>query len=876
MACSGLPVFAASPVTPPDRTTVLQAWANALGMSGDVAERAELTSIEYWGTGTVTVNGEACRLTTYHASVKYQVPGMRVEFACVDARGQAHHEIQVVANQLAWNEAVAGGGTTSAMGARDARLIQLWSGPVAVVKAAEAAGTKTTIVAEGGKTVVTFPVPGVNNATVKATLNAQHQAAQVETHFGATVLQTSYTDYAALNGTDFRFDTIFPRHIVQKQGDVTLVDLTVNATRVVNLDTIMTVPDRTVSPSIAPLAVDRDTARGAPSSWKDKQSWAKLDASLRATVESGCQTAASVIVRTKPGYREGLRDSLKAHGNQPTAEFASINAVAVSVSCGDLQTLAGFDSTLSVSVNARVTAATVDVPMAPTSSTSATAPSTADVSGREAEGQAAARQQRPMLQTLLGDSFTQLRGDSAPYGSVGVAVIDSGLEAGPDFGDRITAFYDFTHGDIRATAPSDEYGHGTHVAGLVASRYVGVAPNARLIGLKVLDAHGQGSADSVMRAIEFAIANKNNLGIRILNLSLGHPIYEHAATDPMVQEVEHAVRAGLVVVLSAGNAGLNPATGLPGSGGILSPGNAPSAFSIGAVRTHDTATRDDDEIALFSSRGPSRYDGFVKPDFSAPGQNVLSVAAAGSTLRLAQEARGNSGNYMRLNGTSMAAGVASGLAVLALQANPGLTPNALKAILEFSAIDVKSDGVHSASAMMQGVGEVSGGVVALARTINTRVSTGRPWLVAAVSPSIEIAGESMSWVQRMMWGNALAFGPKLLAGKQLAWATAIPWGGDDNIVWGNNIVWGGGDNIVWGNSLLTNTDDNIVWGNSLFDDNIVWGNSFGGDDNIVWGNSLDDNIIWGNSLDDNIVWGNSADLSDTDVFVAELAEKAVN
>jgi hypothetical protein len=69
MACNGLPVFA-SPVTPPDRTTVLQAWANALGMSGDVAERAELTSLEYWGTGTVSLNGEPCTLTTYHASVK--------------------------------------------------------------------------------------------------------------------------------------------------------------------------------------------------------------------------------------------------------------------------------------------------------------------------------------------------------------------------------------------------------------------------------------------------------------------------------------------------------------------------------------------------------------------------------------------------------------------------------------------------------------------------------------------------------------------------------------------------------------------------------------------------------------------------------------
>src|SRR5207244_6594062 len=230
----------------------------------------------------------------------------------------------------------------------------------------------------------------------------------------------------------------------------------------------------------------------------------------------------------------------------------------------------------------------------------------------------------------------------------------------------ITAFYDFTQGDVRAAAPSDAYGHGTHVAGLAASRYVGVNPNARLIGLKVLNGRGQGSSDMVLRAIEFAIVNRDLLNIQVLNLSLGHPIYERAATDPMVQAVETAVRLGLVVVVAAGNVGLVPVTHQVGYSGIVSPANSPSAFSIGAVRTHNTATRDDDQIALFSSRGPTRYDGFAKPDFSAPGQNLLSVAAAGSTLRLHEETKGNSGSYMPLNGTSMAAGVVGGFGGLGL------------------------------------------------------------------------------------------------------------------------------------------------------------------------------------------------------------------
>src|SRR5206468_12006529 len=128
-------------------------------------------------------------------------------------------------------------------------------------------------------------------------------------------------------------------------------------------------------------------------------------------------------------------------------------------------------------------------------------------SAREAEGQAAAALQAPMLQTLLGDDYEQIR-QQVSTNSLGIAIIDSGIEPGPDFGDRITAFYDFTQGDVRAAAPSDEYGHGTHVAGLAASRYVGVDPSARLIGLKVLNGQGQGSADAVLRAIEFAVVNK--------------------------------------------------------------------------------------------------------------------------------------------------------------------------------------------------------------------------------------------------------------------------------------------------------------------------------------------------------------------------------
>ena len=132
---------------------------------------------------------------------------------------------------------------------------------------------------------------------------------------------------------------------------------------------------------------------------------------------------------------------------------------------------------------------------------------------------------------------------------VGVAVIDSGLEMSSEFSGRVTAFYDFTTGGIVSSYPYDDYGHGTHVAGTIGGSgalssnrdYRGLAPNVKLVVLKVLDKNGAGYTSDVIRAVDFAVANRASLGIDIINLSLGHPIFEPASTDPLVQAVERAV-----------------------------------------------------------------------------------------------------------------------------------------------------------------------------------------------------------------------------------------------------------------------------------------------------------------------------------------------
>ncbi len=121
--------------------------------------------------------------------------------------------------------------------------------------------------------------------------------------------------------------------------------------------------------------------------------------------------------------------------------------------------------------------------------------------------------------------------------------------------------------------------------------YRGLAPKARIISLKVLDANGAGYTSSVLRALEFVVANRDKLKIDIINLSLGHPIYESPDTDPLVRAVEDATRAGIVVVASAGNHGMNQETGEIGYAGITSPGNAPSAITVGALDMHDTVDR---------------------------------------------------------------------------------------------------------------------------------------------------------------------------------------------------------------------------------------------------------------------------------------------
>src|SRR5213594_1098897 len=376
---------------------------------------------------------------------------------------------------------------------------------------------------------------------------------------------------------------------------------------------------------------------------------------------------------------------------------------------------------------------------------------------------------------------------------VTVAIIDSGVQPNPDLpASRIRAFVDFVNG---RTQPYDDYGHGTHVAGIIAGNgaqswgwVTGAAPNANIVSLKVLDGTGGGSTSNVLAALDWVLTNHAAYNIRVVNLSIGHPIYEEAATDPLVQAVEALSREGVVVVVASGNLANKNADHTPKYGTVTSPGNAPSAITVGAVNTNGTLHRGDDFVADFSGRGPTRFDNSIKPDIVAAGYAIVSTIPTGSYLQTKYPTLSGYG-YMRLNGTSMASPVVAGAAALVISANPGLSAHTVKAVLEHTAQRLSGPNV-----MTQGAGEVNmAGAVRLAALINPGAALGTKWLKTNGKPTRAdlLYGELAAWGRATLWGQQVYVGQNI-------YVNLAQW--NDNIVWGfcENIVWSFDENVLWG------------------------------------------------------------------------------
>ncbi len=427
---------------------------------------------------------------------------------------------------------------------------------------------------------------------------------------------------------------------------------------------------------------------------------------------------------------------------------------------------------------------------------------------------------------------------------IGVAVVDSGIAGHSALANKVVANISFVSGD---SSVNDGFGHGTHVAGIIAgnagsaknvtSLYTGgIAPGVQLVNVRVLGNDGSGHVSDVINALEWVIAHKQQYNIRVINLSLGHPVMESCTTDPLCQEVGKAVQAGIVVAAAAGNYGMS-ADGKTILGGIASPGNSPYAITVGALNTWSTVARTDDTVATFSSRGPTAYDLAVKPDVAAPGVKIISLQANNSllpTLYPTIHVAGTGTNaYMYLSGSSMAAPMVSGGVALLLQGTPGLTPSQVK-------LAVQNGATFMADAGLMGGGAGSVNFWA-SRKIAANGLTGS--LLNTVVGGLATTTSGASFWDAGTLGFRLygGLGIRLLSALEapLVWLNpSLLHYGDLNLIGLTNplasiqpkrLQYGGlaaycdYETILWGTSMRDASGQTILWGTSGNDETILWG-----------------------------------------------------
>jgi serine protease AprX len=261
---------------------------------------------------------------------------------------------------------------------------------------------------------------------------------------------------------------------------------------------------------------------------------------------------------------------------------------------------------------------------------------------------------------------------------VGVAVLDTGIDPLPDFGNRLLGGVDLSGA---GNPLQDSYGHGTFVAGLIAGdgsssggAYPGEATDANLVSIKVAGATGVTDVAKVIQGIAWAINNRATYGIKVLNMSLGEVPTGPTQLNPLDEAVEAAWQAGITVITSAGNSG-------PGQGTITAPGDDPDVVTVGALDDTALASGGAATVPSFSSEGPTSANGWLKPDVVAVGRSVVSLRAPGSAIdRSYPSAEVATANFVG-SGTSFSAAITSGAAALVVQQNPSATPDQIKARL---------------------------------------------------------------------------------------------------------------------------------------------------------------------------------------------------
>jgi serine protease AprX len=398
---------------------------------------------------------------------------------------------------------------------------------------------------------------------------------------------------------------------------------------------------------------------------------------------------------------------------------------------------------------------------------------------------------RPALDTVrvssgaaMADERLGLRGSG-----VTVAVLDSGVSQTVDLEKLIEI--DIVEED---GIPADYFGHGTHVAGIIAGTgqaslcedcvrtFSGIASGAQIVSVKVLDGRGDGRVSDVIAGVDWVIRNHEARGIRIMSLALGHPVGEPFPTDPLCQAVERAWQAGIVVVVSAGNAGRW------GYATITSPGNHPSVITVGAAEDWDSEETSDDMVAPFSSMGPTLLDGVIKPDIIAPGTGIVSLRSPGSLLDdalsrhrlmlsdyMLYPAFGDGeAPYITLSGTSTASAAVAGAAAILLSQDPDASPDDVKARLLIGARKINEAIVARGAGLLNIATALELGAAGVTAT-ETRSPRLHVMYDEDDGRTVEIQDAGTAWGNPLTWSSELIWGEPSTWGVSPAWTDAAVW-----------------------------------------------------------------------------------------------------
>ncbi len=385
----------------------------------------------------------------------------------------------------------------------------------------------------------------------------------------------------------------------------------------------------------------------------------------------GVVDGVGVIVRELPGTGNGPEKAVRRLGGKVEFQLPVINGFAAQLPAQALAALAGTAGVAEVTPDGEVHF---------------------NMAG---DGYDATSNMGSLHNTAKVVGATQMWNDGFTGDGVDVAVIDTGVNPDPEFDGRLVNGPDVSFDSQKQHRRYlDGYGHGTHMASIIGARdprlpagasldnpdyFVGMAPGARILNVKVGATNGVTDVSQVIAAIDWVVQHRDSdgLNVRVLNLSFGTDGKQDYILDPLTYAVERAWFAGIVVVASAGNEGY-------GTEKLDNPAYDPFVLAVGASNLNGTVTAADDTVTDFSNRGTAAR----RPDLVVPGKSVIGLRAPGSYLD-SKYPEGRVGDrYFKGSGTSQATAVVSGAAALLLSARPSLTPDQVKKLFMSTATEM--------------------------------------------------------------------------------------------------------------------------------------------------------------------------------------------